>query len=59
MTGVPKAVVCGILNIKEPLLERVAHVAAAGFPICYLIGSLPYVQHHITINKKYVECVIT
>ena len=35
--------VCGMMHIKEPLLlmERVAHVAAAGFLSHYLSGSLP------------------
>ena len=31
--------------------KRVAHVAAAGFLSRYLNGPLPYVQHHITVNK--------
>ena len=29
-------------------------MAAAGFLSHYLSGSLPYVRHHITINKKNV-----
>ena len=33
--------VCGMMHIKEPLLERVAHVAAAGFPSRHLSGPLP------------------
>ena len=33
--------VCGMVHIKEPLLERVAHVAAAGFLSRYLSGPLP------------------
>ena len=43
MTGVTKAVVCVILSmhIKEPLLEGVAHVEAAGFLSHYLNGRLP------------------
>ena len=32
-------------------MERVAHVAAAGFLTHYLSGPLPYVQYHITVNK--------
>ena len=36
--------VCGMVHIKEPLLlERVAHVVAAGFLSHYLSGPLPYV----------------
>ena len=37
--------VCGIVHIKEPLLqsEKVAHVVAAGFLSRYLSGPLPYV----------------
>ena len=36
--------VCGMMHIKEPLLqsERVAHVAAAGFPSHYQNGLTPY-----------------
>ena len=47
--------VCGMVHIKEPLLliERVAHVTAAGFLSRYLNGPLPYVQCHIkTIFKN-------
>ena len=45
--------VCGMVHIKEPLLliERVAHVAAAGFLSHYLSGHLPYVRCHITVNE--------
>ena len=45
--------VYGMVHIKEPLLqiERVAHVAAAGFLSHYLSGPLPYVRRHITVNK--------
>ena len=45
--------VYGMVHIKEPLLliERVAHVVAAGFLSHYLSGPLPYVRHHITVNK--------
>ena len=32
-------------------MERVAYVVAAGFLSPYLSGSLPYVRHHITVNK--------
>ena len=42
--------VYGMMYIKEPL-ERVAHVAAAGFLSRYLSGLLPYVLRHI--NKMY------
>ena len=50
-TSVAKAVVRVILSvmhmmhIKEPvqLIERIAHVVAAGFLSHYLSGSLPYV----------------
>ena len=31
--------------------KRVAHVAAVGFISRYLNGPLPYVRHHITVNK--------
>ena len=31
--------------------ERIAHVVAAGFLSRYLSDPLPYIQHHITINK--------
>ena len=47
MTGVTKAVVCaidpvcGMVHIKE--LERVSHVAPAGFLSHHLNGPLPYV----------------
>ena len=41
--------VCGVMHTKES--ERVAHVAAAGFLFRYLSGPLPYVRHHITVNK--------
>ena len=39
------AILSGMVHIKEPLLlmERVAHVAAAGFFSRYLSGPLPYV----------------
>ena len=45
--------VCAMVHIKEPLLliERVAHVAEAGFLSRYLSGPLPYVWRHITVNK--------
>ena len=45
--------VCGMMHIKEPLLliGKVAYVAAAGFLARYLSGPLPYVRHHITVNK--------
>ena len=45
--------VCGMVHIKEPLLliEKVAHVAAAGFLSRYLNGPLPCVRRHITENK--------
>ena len=33
------------------VMERVAHVAAAGFLSRYLNGPLPYVRRHITVNK--------
>ena len=54
-----KAVVCDILSVGwciykitlAVISERVAHVAAAGFLSHYLSGPLPYVQHHITVNK--------
>ena len=35
---------------------KVAHVAAAGFLSRYLNGPLPYVCHHITINKMCWMC---
>ena len=35
--------VYGMMHIKEPLMERVTHVEAAGFPSRYLSGHLPYV----------------
>ena len=37
--------VCGMIHIKEP------YVAAVGFLSRYLSGPLPYVWHHITVNK--------
>ena len=45
--------VSGMVHIKEPLLliEKIAHVAAAGFLSHYLCGPLPYVRRHITVNK--------
>ena len=50
--------VCGIGHIKEPYLERVAHVVvAADFLSRYMSGPLPYVQCDITVLKC-IECVI-
>ena len=42
--------VCGMMLIKEPLL-LIGKITAAGFLSRYLNGSLPYVRHHITVNK--------
>ena len=39
--------VCGMVHIKEPLLL----IGVAVFLSYYLIGPLPYVQRHITVNK--------
>ena len=49
MTGVTKAMVCGMMHIKES--ERVAYEAAVGFLSRYLSGPLPLVCCHITVNK--------
>ena len=45
--------VCGMMHIKEPLLliGKSSQVAAVGFLSRYLIGPLPYVCRHITVNK--------
>ena len=45
--------VCGVMHIKEPLLQvgKIAHVAAVGFFSRYLSGPLLYVRCHITVNK--------
>ena len=42
--------VCGMVHIKEPLLlvQRVAHVATAGFLSCYLSG--PLLRRHMTLK---------
>ena len=42
-----------MMYIKEPflLLERVAYVVAAGFVSHNLNSHLPYIRHHITVNK--------
>ena len=44
--------VCRMMHIKEPLLliGKSSPCGGSGFPIHYLIGPLPYVWCHITIN---------
>ena len=45
--------VCGMVHIKEPLLliEK-SPCGDSGFPLShYLCGTLPYVWHHIIVNK--------
>ena len=37
--------------------KKVAHVVAAGFLSHYLCGPVPYVQHHITINKNVLSVI--
>ena len=49
--------VCILLYLNSILLERVAHVVAAGFLSCYLNGPLLYVRRHIAVTKC-VECVV-
>ena len=47
--------VCGMVHIKEHLLligkRGLVYMTAAGFLSRYLSGPLPYVRHHITVNK--------
>ena len=45
--------VCGMMHIKEPLLLIGKHslCGSSRFPLSYLSGPLPYVWHHITVNK--------
>ena len=56
LTSVTKAVVCailcGMMYIKEPLLliRKSSLCCGSRFPLS-LNGPLPYVRHHITVNK--------
>ena len=50
--------VCGMVHKKDPLLlnEKSSPCSCgSGFPPS-LSGSLPYVQHHTTVNKMYWVC---
>ena len=51
---IPKTMVCAILHIKEPLLliRKSSPCGGSGFPLS-LNGPLPYVRHHITVNKMF------
>ena len=50
--------VCGMMHIKEPLmLIRKNHSCSGGngFPLFHCLSRpLPYIQHHITINKMHM-----
>ena len=45
--------VCGMVHIKEPLLliGKSSLCGGSGFPLSLSEWFLPYVRHHITINK--------
>ena len=45
--------VCGMMYIKEPLLliEKSSPCGSSRFPLSLAEWSLPYVCHHITVNK--------
>ena len=46
--------VCGMVHIKEPLLligKGSPCSGSSGFPLS-LSGTMPYVEHHITVNKN-------
>ena len=51
-TDITKVVVSAILSVHKIPFAAVAHVVmAAGFTSHYLDNCLPYVQHHINLNK--------
>ena len=52
---------CGMVHVKEPLLligKSSPCSGGSGFPLSLPDAPIPYVQNHITIKIKYVECIV-